>query len=259
MSKSLPIAHHVTTRLEEDRALAQTPIEQRLLARVVLDLGREGGLLGFCVADTHLHLVLALARDAAQAVMRRLEIALQLRLRYGSPFERARPRPIFNVWHLARALSYLHTQQERHGLVGFDAGEATSLPDLLEMRPRGSYLIPRVRRHLPRLTRDDLLGQVGRKLLAPAQGPPSLVRDAACRAAALPHLSGKGQETIAARRAAWEVLRTGLDFVEASRRLGLSRASAYRLALRPVAPTLVKAIELQLGWLTDARPIQMLR
>ena len=186
MKKSLPIAHHVTTRLEEDRALAPTPRGRRIFARVVLELGRNAGLLAFCVADTHLHLLLLLARAAAQELMRRVEIALQLRLRFGSPFERARPRPIYNLWHLAHSLRYVHTQEERHGLVGFDSGEATSLPDLLEMRPLGSYLIPRVRRHLPRLTRDELLGHVGRQDLEPAQGPPSLVLDAACRAAALP-------------------------------------------------------------------------
>lgn len=207
MSKSQPIAQHVTTRLDEDRPLVSTARERRILVRVVHGLGRGSGLLAFSAADTHLHLLAALALAEARELMRRVTISLQLRLKLGSPFQKARCRSVLNLWHLQRALHYIHNQERRHGLVGFDTGEASSLPDLLEMRPLGNYLIGRVRRHLPRLTRNELLAEVGREALEPRQGPSSLVPEAARRAAALAHLTGNKSEAIAARRAALELLR----------------------------------------------------
>ena len=60
--RAQPMGWHITMRLADDRVIAHTTAELRLAARVLVEQGRDRGLLSFCVVDTHVHAV-AVARE----------------------------------------------------------------------------------------------------------------------------------------------------------------------------------------------------
>ena len=50
------IGQHVMLRLRNGRIIANTPALRRIAARVILEKGKDYGLIAFALADTHGHL-----------------------------------------------------------------------------------------------------------------------------------------------------------------------------------------------------------
>ena len=158
------IAQHLMLRLADDRVLTPTTAASRAFARAVLDIGEAGGLLAFRAADTHAHVVLLGDRDAAGQIGRRLEVRLRWALDLPVPFSPLHIRSIASQAHLHNAFRYVLAQDLRHGTGHDPLHEASALPDLLGLRPRGTFLAAEVRAHLPRVQRADLLALLGADL-----------------------------------------------------------------------------------------------
>lgn len=242
------LGYFIRIRARDDRVLAPIPEEKRVLARVVLNQGRETHLLAFGLADNHLHIEAACNRVVAGELARRIELSLGRRLNVDAGFQPARVDPIKDGRHLYNAFKYALGQDRRHDLDNDPLREASILPDLLGLRVLGRYAAADVRRWLPRIKRRDLLECCGIPELVPLDGPVELVVDAALAAAALPDLSGSSNETTRARRAVIEVIGRRLPTRELAQRLLVSERRVYDLkSAGPADGMLVMAIQLQLG------------
>jgi hypothetical protein len=250
------IAHHISMRLVDDRVLTCTPAGFRAAARAFHAAGARRGLLGFGVADTHAHALVACSRAEAGAFARAVEVALRIVLRLPVPFEPARIRPVRDQGHLGSTESYVHRQQRKHGAFLDRFHDGSSLPDLLGLRAlhavaRGggqatSPLITRLGSHLPRLTPREIRGWAD--LVLP-EGPCDMapLADAAAGALALPDLAGQDAERTAGRRAAVHVtLAAGLKPRAIAELLATTVRTVYRLATEPSPTDLVRAVSLQL-------------
>ena len=145
-AEPMSIAHHVTMRLAESRWIARQPSEVRRVARLMYRIGNGGGLLAFCLADTHLHCLAEGTRAEAGALARRLEIGTKT-LRLEVRFEPARTRPVNGLDHLQNALFYLFRQGTHHG---------TRFDPCMEGRPHRREAVQRLAelsRARPRLAR----------------------------------------------------------------------------------------------------------
>jgi len=214
---------------------------------VILDQGRTARLLNFSIPDTHAHINAACGVAASYELARRVELSLGRRLRLPVGFERARIKPILDLWHQNNLFTYVFNQYRHHGLDWDPTFEATNLPDLLGLRLIGAYTIDNVRGALPRVRRQQLLTWFGCDRIPPADGPVEQLLDAAAAAAALPSLCGSSRDVIAARRAALEIAAGQRQQNELTELLQISRSSLHRLRQRPANQRLVEAIRLQLG------------
>lgn len=192
---------HVRLRLESDRLLHCSDAQRRSLATAVHKTARPYPLLSFGCAGSHLHFVVATDHRGAGEFARRLEISLQLRHDYGSPFLRVHRRPLEDQRHAFSACLYDMRQREHHELASDPFLEATSAPDLLGARVIGAHLIPRVRERLPELRRRHLLDLFGIDDLqeAEAWADPVEVVEAVLAAFALAGLRGSSQSVRRAR------------------------------------------------------------
>lgn len=199
-----PIGFHVILRLEDDRTIATTTHELRVLARVVLEQGERRGLLAFGAADNHLHAELATSRDGAGAFAHDVATSLRWRLGLGVRFERARIRQLVDQRHAYNTFHYVLRQDDRHAIGRDHAREGTCLPDLLGLRVGHTTIAGRVRAHLPRVNRAALLAHFPAAALTAKAAPlPSLdlLKAGACAAFALPHLGGRAADAHRARQA----------------------------------------------------------
>jgi hypothetical protein len=128
-------------RLSEDRVIATTAAERRLVARVVLKQGEQAGMFAMAAADTHLHAAAGCSERAAKKFAQRIGSSLRQRLGLPVGFLPTRPKPIQDIWHLRSALTYILDQSRRHGLATDPFFEATNLPDLLGLRVLGRYTV----------------------------------------------------------------------------------------------------------------------
>ncbi|MFH2006423.1 MAG: hypothetical protein ABI333_07550 [bacterium] len=241
------LGHHITIRLCEDRVLTPTMAERRIAARVILEQGRSANLINFSIPDTHAHMNCAVDRTASNQLARRMELSLGKCLRLPIGFERARVKPVRDIWHQWNTFVYLFDQYRKHGLTWDPYFEGTNLPDLLGLRLTGAYTKENLRRYLPRMPREQLLTWLGCTSISPAEGPPELLLDAAAAAAALPTMTGQTQEVQAARRSIVEIAGPRMRQRPLAELLGISRTSLYRLKQWPVDHRLVQAVRLQLG------------
>lgn len=243
-----PIGYHVTIRLDDDRPIATSPAALRSLARVVLAQGETRGLLAFGAADDHLHVELATDRASAGAFAKYVQTALCWRLRLGARFERARIRPLYNQKHAYNTFHYVHRQDARHELDLDRAREGTSLPDLLELRLLGTSLCARVRAHLPRFRREELVGQFPVGVFDQTSTIAlDVLADAAAAALALPDLRGQSVDVSRARRAAVHVAGQGVRTELLSDCLGITTMRVQALRLMPTEPGLLYAVERQMA------------
>ena len=240
-----PLAHHITMRLAFDRAIARTPAELRLAARVVLQHGRTRSLLGFRVADTHLHAVVAGSRELAGSFAQLAETSLRKRLRLPVPFERARIRAIESQRHLQNTLRYVFRQEEHHGTAFDLAHDGSSLPELLGLRQLDRSIAERVQRQLPRLTRSTLLDWLGAGDLEHAPSDPHVYWEATAAALGLSSFVGTSRTHQAARRAAAHLLVPSCGAATVAEVLGISQRSLRRYRGQPVEPALLRAIDQQ--------------
>lgn len=110
------IGFHVTLRLADDRPIATSVADLRVLARVVLEQGEARGLVAFGAADNHLHAMLVSDRVNAGAFAHYVETSLRWRLRLRVPFEGARTtsrRPATRLQHLPLRPSAGHAPRAR--------------------------------------------------------------------------------------------------------------------------------------------------
>lgn len=239
------IAHHLMLRLADDRVLSPTVATQRAFARAVHDIGPEGGLLAFRAADTHAHVLLRCDREEAGAIGRALEVRLRWALDLPVPFAPLHIKPVASQSHLGNAFRYVLSQDQRHATGHDPHHEASALPDLLGLRPRGAWIADQVRAWLPRVQREDLEPMLGADLDAELRWED--LRESAAAAVALPDLQGNGPEAVEARRAAVALAGETLDTARIAELLGVTRRSVQRLIGQPASRPLVRAIRLQLA------------
>jgi hypothetical protein len=243
----MPCGHQVVLRLADDKILAPSVSARRRLASVVLSVARPFGLLSFRWSDTHGHLLTTEERAEAAEVARRVEIALQLAFAPGVPFERCRVTPIKDPWHLKSTFVYLLKQDDHHGFQHDLAREASNLPDLLGLRVIGTWTAARVREHLPRLRRGDLLEAVGWR--DPDRDGFELhgdLRDAAAAAVGAASLAGREPLIVGARCAAVHLASETWSDAQIAERLGITPRAVRRLRLTPPRKELVRAVRQQL-------------
>ena len=246
------LGFHVCLGPRDGGVLVTSPEARRILARAVHECCAEAGLLGFALADNHLHLQLTCSRAEAGRVARRLGQMLGWRLRIIEGMETRFIRPIENGSHLKNTFRYLAGQAVRHGVDPcFDPWcETTSLPDLLGIRPAGGHVIRQVGLWLPRLTIEDVMQFAGLPRLAaltPTTEPVDELVDAALATAMLPSLVGGGSEIRAARRAIIAVVGQRQSATELARLVELAPSSLRRVRQEPADPSLVLGIQRQLG------------
>jgi len=241
-----PVGFHVTIRLEDDRPIATTPAAVRVVARVVLEQGEGRGLLAFGAADDHLHAALAADRASAGAFARYVETALLWRLGLAARFERARIRPLHDQKHAYNTFHYAHRQDSRHGLDVDRAREGTSLPDLLGLRVLDTSLIARVRAHLPRIRREDLVRHFQPGVFdMDAPIDLDVLADAAAAVLALANLRGRSADTIRARRAAVHAVGPDVSSRRLSECLGIGARAVQALRSQRCEPAVIRAVERQ--------------
>ena len=250
------MGQHIFIRRRDDRVIAPSTREQRILARTVLSKGKDFGLLAFSVADTHLHLENMGPREESMEMARRIELSLGRKLANDPRFVKASLEDITDQYHLINTFTYILKQDRRHGLSLDPLRDASNLPDLLGLRLLGQYTATRVRQHLPRIQRAQLLECLGVQNLVPADGPPEHLIPAAAAAIGRSRLKGCSAEVTAARRAVIEIAGRSLGCIKLASLLGLHRTTVFRIKARPVDAKLVEAVRLQVA-LHDLRQTNM--
>ncbi len=242
------LGHHIRIRLQDDRVIAPTVAQRRMVARVVLHHGFRYNLVAMALADSHLHMEAMCDRIAAGRFAHGIEASLKQRLRLAVRFIQYEPEPIRNHRHLWNTFKYILTQHKRHGLRADLVFEASNVPDLLGLRLQGRYTLENVRRYLPRVRRADLLQWLNMTEIEPADGPTERLEAATLAASCLDTLQGSTQAVVTARRAMVEILGSRVSSREVAKLLGVAPRTLRRLRRRHADPDLVMAIRLQLGF-----------
>ncbi|MFH2007013.1 MAG: hypothetical protein ABI333_10550 [bacterium] len=242
-----PIGYHIRIHLKDNRVILQSPIQQRLLSRVVLQQGRKDNLLAFSLPDSHLHMEALCSEHAASRLCQRVGTSLKQRLNLPVSFTSYDHEPIRDQRHLGNSFRYVSTQHEQHKLDWRTFFEATNLPDLLGMRLIGGYTRENVQRCLPRVRRATILGWLELTGLQPADGPLHELCEATLSAAALSSLAGRSGPVVEARCAMIKVVNNRLSNVDAARLVGVTDRTVRSLKQRDANPELVCAIRYQLG------------
>lgn len=246
----MSLAYHVGLRRRDNAVLAQDRPQLTRLVRSVLALGRRFGLVVFGFGDHHVHLKTLADHCAARELARRLALSFGRLLGVSTGIVRSFIKPVEDGRYLYTLFRYVIQQPERHG-TGIDPScEGSALPDLLGLRPAGAYLKETVRSLLPRVDRPALLRLTGVRSLDPlaSEEPLAQLVPATLAAAALPDLSGYGEEAHDARRAAAMVAGDGVGRGKLAKLLGVGRTTLHKV-LRSRAPTteLVSAIRGQIA------------
>ncbi len=144
-------AWHCTTRLENDAVLATQPADRRAVVRAILKHGPPGGLIAFCVVDTHMHALFAGKRIVVGEAMRRIELSCHRRLKLEHRFDGARVLPVRDQSHLRNVVPYILNQVARHAVLTDPLQEGSALHDLLGLRVPGAHLAGALQAEQPRL------------------------------------------------------------------------------------------------------------
>lgn len=241
------LGFHIRFRLLDDRVIAPTIAARRILARTILELGRDHGLYAFGCADTHVHLAARVDRATAGRLTGAIESSLRQRLALPVGFTQHPPKPIVDQHHLIGTIRYVLRQLSRHGVSSDPRSEGTSLPDLLGLRLIGAYTRTNMQRWLPRLGLPDWLEALGVTELAPADGPLGRILPAALAAGCRTDLAGSRPEVVALRGAIVAVIGDRLTTREIAALLHKTPRAIQLLRKRPVDEELAQAIRLQLG------------
>jgi len=241
------LGQHIRLRLKDDRVIAATPQERRIVATSVLGLGRSHNLVSYGSGDNHLHMAAGTDERDGMELARRVEISLQKRLHLTVTFVPAYPEPIVDQRHLLNAFRYDLRQCQRHGLDWDPYHEGSNLPDLLGLRVLGGYTAGNVRRLLPRVKREELLELLGVAELRPADGPPDQVIPAAIRAAGVPEIAGHTRQMNRVRRVVIEIVGGRIPSRTLAALLKVGKSTFFTIAKLAPDSQLVLAIRLQLG------------
>jgi hypothetical protein len=240
---------HILVRLSSDRLLHTSDAQRRSLVRSIHLTARPWELMAFGCAGVHLHLSAATDHRGAGELARRLEISLQLKHDYGSPFQRVQRRELTDQRHAFSACLYDMRQREHHDLAADPFLEATSAPDLLGARLMGRYLMPRAVERLPELRRHHLLALYGIDDLRPAEhvDDPREVVEAALAAFALGSFEGNSLDVRRARRVVVALVGRRLSARELAAALGCTSRTIERLRVGPLPPEVeLIAVRLQI-------------
>ncbi len=247
------LGHHIMLRLRDDRVIAPSPNALCSVARIVLRIGQSFRLLTFCTADSHIHIESICERKRAGQFARRVELAVGRKLRLGSSFSPAHVKPIEDQRHLSNGFDYICSQQQRHGIANDPYRDGSNLPDLLGMRVIGAYTADNVRAFLPRINRQQLLSYFDDIDLEQPCTSLRQLYEASAAAIGRVELTGNQPDVVAARRAAVHLASAQLSTVEIAELLRIRPRAARRLRLKPPAPPLLKAIDLQLRLRSGAK------
>ena len=240
----LPLGFHLAFRLRDDRVLAPSVAARRSLAHTLARLAEAFPVLAWRVVDTHLHVLGRFSEAQVAELARRLRLALA-RAHPGVPLLLSLCKPVHDQWHLAEAFTYVLRQDARHGVASDPLQEGSSVLDVLGLRVLAPSLPARVREHLPRLTRAELLIHLGVQALEEAVRLEHLSA-ATCAAFALESLGGNGAESVAARVAAVHAAAAASPSAVAEA-LGVSRNTVWKLAAHAPSPRAERAIRLQMS------------
>ncbi len=213
------LGYHVILRLGDDRVIAPSRAERRRWARQLAALARRFPVLAWKLADTHLHVVIL---AGALEFIRQLRIWVAKSPRPGVPLEVQRTKPLAGQGHLVNAFHYTLRQDDHHGVTVDLLQDSSSVLDLLGLRVLTPELPSRVREHLPRLSRPELLRHLGVATLVESLHPEHL--GASCAAAFGLDELDRSRQGRQARAAA----------VSAARELGPARI-AHTLEITPQA------------------------
>ncbi len=254
MDSGTSIGYQLVLRLQDDRVIAPHATSRRALARSVLAVGRERGLLAFGAADTHLHLLVLCDRGAAGLLARSLETALGSELELSVSFSTPAITPIHDQRHLGAAFAYVQRNARKHGIADPRTTEASSLHDLPSLRTIAPWLAERVRQALPRVRRTDLLEILAMPQLGVDGDVSGDLPDACAAVFGLADLAGRSTEAVRAR-ATGVALATGLWTSGAiAAALGVTGRTVERLRLHPVAPADLEGLRRQFAWRAALRP-----
>jgi hypothetical protein len=175
-----------------------------------------------------------------------VESALGWRLRLAAPFERARIRPLHDQKRAYNTFHYAHRQDSRHELELDRTREGTSLPDLLGLRVLETSLIARVRAHLPRVRREELVGQFPSGAFdVDAPIDLAVLADAAAASLAIADLRARSDDALRARRAAVHAAGAHVPTRHLSDCLGIGVRAVQSLRTLPREPAVIRAVEKQ--------------
>lgn len=249
------LGYHVRLTPVDKGVIAATPVARRILARAVHEACEGAGLLAFGLADNHLHLLLCGERAVVGRAARRLSLMLGWRLSIASGFQQAYIQPIRDGAHLFSTFRYVMRQGERHDLdpAADPWMEATSIPDVLGLRPLGAGVITCVKRALPRARPYDVYEIAGIDRLPKLDGPLADAAEAGCVATALPSLAGKGQQPRCARRAVIELVGDRLRAGDCARLVGIASSTLRRVRSEPYDPDILLALQRVLGFMRERR------
>lgn len=257
----MAIVQHIGLRPRQSLPLSSTPMTWRILARTILEKAHELALLSFGFADNHLHIEIAAERGPAGEFARRLSLSLGRRLPHVRGFERAWIEPVSSGRHLYKLFDYILRQRDHHKLAIDPLREATCLPDLLGLRPRGLFIAQAVKNHLPRVDRQRLLALYRVPSLEPADGPLERLVDAGLAAAALEDLRGKSPEVCAVRRSIVSIAGNRLASPTLKDMLQVSARTLRRIRTERPDPSYERALRLQLALMvhkeSEQRYLQM--
>lgn len=178
------------------------------------------------------------ARYALSALRKRLSIAV--------PFEPARMRPITSERHLLNAARYVFTQEVHHE-TSFDvAHDGSSLPELLGLRIEAGQASKRLRRLLPRLTRETVRSWFAVGPFESCDPDLGQLRDAAAAAFGVDYSGSDEPIQRKLRRAAAHVARELAPAAVVAATLGITPRAVQRYLVEPVPASELKAVERQL-------------
>ncbi len=244
------LAWHMMLRLDDDRVLAPSVHDRRLLARTVYRIADERGLLCFGAADTHLHLVVLCSRENAGRLAQQLGVALRAQLHIPVPFAPARIVEVRDQHHLRNVFHYVLGQRGRHGLHSDPFLDASSLPELLGLRVLRTDSGDLVRELLPRVSRRDLLRHLSLEALEPCSALVAPL-DAAAGAVGLGSLDQSRELGRLGRAALVQLGTPQLASGALAQLIGRSEPTVRRLRQVEVPPRLMRAVRLQLALRQD--------
>jgi hypothetical protein len=209
--------------------------------------GFDPQLLAFSVPDNHIHLLFGCDRRVAGVFVNHLLGGLVTGLGLEGGFGGAWFGGVETWRHLHSTLHYVLRQHQRHETRNDPLREASSLPDLLGLRPVGEFTHRNVLRLFPRLRTETFVPYLGVQDLREGSHP-GWLGDSAAASVAADSPIGKSADVVRARVAAAHWGRTrGLSTSWLGEHLGVSPRSIRRSLALEANPALVQAIGLQVG------------
>lgn len=234
----MAIGFQIIFRAEDDQVLAPTLAKRRLLAGILLEIGRARGLFAFGVADTHGHADLFGGMDVVGEFVHDLRVTVGWRLRL--KLRRPEIWKIRDVWHARSLIDYSHRQSEHHGVDIDPFRECTSIPDLMGLRVIAPWLAERVAANVPRYAGPVCPVSWGKDPFEHTVRL-SVVPEAAAAAFGLADLRGRSPRVVEARTTAVHAA-AGFPLVEIAAALDVSTRTVYALRASDVDPIAVRCV-----------------